>query len=565
MKINRKLLPVKGTYFCVLGGVASLLPYLGVYMKQIGLSAAESAIIYGTMPFLGAFMRMLVGGIADKLQKHQVALLICCLLSGVFHGFLLLVPSRAAPANVIDLSLSCTPSSVAVSLDVCLAGSCLNTDLFGNASCDVTCCPAQHLCFGDLCLSNSSSQLCETFHVSRLVKDSFSYGDHNESCVSYVPSESIRYGEQVYSSLGCSSEINAQCSVSCDEVIPCVEVPPTEKYERTFWMFFIVCLIGQMFFAPIFSLVDAMTYDFLGAEYEKWGLQRLWGTVGFGAFAVACGLIMDVYNTGTEGKDYTFSFIAFAVLNILASALVFLYKISSNFQCKQIFKNMGALMRNVNVLLLMLAMFIFGSYTGLIEVFLFWHLSMIGGTQLLNGLCILVNCIPEAFVLIFAGSIIQKIGHVTCLHIAMLAYGVRLLAYSLLSEPWWVLSIEPLQAVCFGLMYAAASSYANMITPQGMSGTVQGIIGALYFGAGKGFGSVVGGIIFENFGAVITFRAYGISAFIFFVAFVLIHRFVIVPRQKDEESKKGVSHHHANQCFNSLKGKYCRIWWSRIN
>jgi hypothetical protein len=323
--------------------------------------------------------------------------------------------------------------------------------------------------------------------MSHLALDSFSYGNQNETCVYYSPQGSVSWEENDYNSVNCSGDIPSACSMQCDPAVSCSEEITVNKFERTFWMFFTICLIGQMFFAPIFSLVDAMTYDYLGAEYEKWGHQRLWGTIGFAVFAVACGLIMDIYNTVMEGKDYTFSFIAFAVLNILASFLVFFYKISSNFHCKQIFKNIGTLLKNINVVLLMVAMFVFGAYTGFIEVFLFWHLSMLGGSQLLNGLCILVNCIPEAFVLLFAGVIIQKIGHVTCLHVAMLAYGIRLVAYSFLSNPWLVLCIEPLQAVCFGLMYAAASSYANIITPPGMSGTIQGVIGALYFGIGEFF------------------------------------------------------------------------------
>ena len=58
----------------VFSAVASLLPYLAVYMKQLGLSPSETALIYGSMPFLGAIVRPLVGAIADKLHAHKVTL-----------------------------------------------------------------------------------------------------------------------------------------------------------------------------------------------------------------------------------------------------------------------------------------------------------------------------------------------------------------------------------------------------------------------------------------------------------------------------------------------------------
>ena len=64
------------------------------------------------------------------------------------------------------------------------------------------------------------------------------------------------------------------------------------------------------------------------------------------------------------------------------------------------------------------------------------------------------------------------------------SYGLRFLGYFLLTNPWFVLFLEPLHGITFGLMYAAASSYASSITPPGMHGTIQGLIGGIHFGTG---------------------------------------------------------------------------------
>ena len=84
-----------------------------------------------------------------------------------------------------------------------------------------------------------------------------------------------------------------------------------------------------------------------------------------------------------------------------------------------------------------------------------------------------------------SGLIISKVGPVACLYISMFALVVRHLGYSLLVNPWWVLVIEPLHGVTFGLMWSAASNYAATIAPQGMSATVQGVVGGLHFGVGE--------------------------------------------------------------------------------
>ena len=87
--------------------------------------------------------------------------------------------------------------------------------------------------------------------------------------------------------------------------------------------------------------------------------------------------------------------------------------------------------------------------------------------------------------LLFAsGVVIKHVGAVPCLYMAMLAVALRFLGYSLLSNPWVVLVIEPLHGVTFGIMWAAASTYAAMIAPPGMSATIQGLVSGVHFGIG---------------------------------------------------------------------------------
>ena len=83
-----------------------------------------------------------------------------------------------------------------------------------------------------------------------------------------------------------------------------------------------------------------------------------------------------------------------------------------------------------------------------------------------------------------SGVIIKHVGAVPCLYMAMLAVALRFLGYSLLSNPWVVLVIEPLHGVTFGIMWAAASTYAAMIAPPGMSATIQGLVSGVHFGIG---------------------------------------------------------------------------------
>lgn len=51
--------------------------------------------------------------------------------------------------------------------------------------------------------------------------------------------------------------------------------------------------------------------------------------------------------------------------------------------------------------------------------------------------------------------------------------GIRLCLYSFLTNPWWVLPIEFLQGMTFGICYSAMAMYANVVAPNGTAATLQ--------------------------------------------------------------------------------------------
>jgi hypothetical protein len=69
--------------------------------------------------------------------------------------------------------------------------------------------------------------------------------------------------------------------------------------------------------------------------------------------------------------------------------------------------------------------------------------------------------------------------------LVLLAFGVRFLIYSFLTNPWWCLPVELFQGVTFGLFLATMASYASIVAPSGTEATMQGTVGAVFEGIGK--------------------------------------------------------------------------------
>ncbi|XP_035712170.1 major facilitator superfamily domain-containing protein 6 isoform X2 [Folsomia candida] len=165
---------------------------------------------------------------------------------------------------------------------------------------------------------------------------------------------------------------------------------------------------------------------------------------------------------------------------------------------------------------------IMGIGAGLIFTFLFWHLQDFGGTTTLFGLACLVNQVSEIAAYFFAPQFIIRLGHVNVLCVGLLCNVVRFLYISFLTNPWWVLPLEFVQGITHATIWAASCSYLTKNTPQDLKLQDQNVLEGLYHGLGRGFGTVIGGILVTSLGTRPTFMLYSIICAITLVGFLLL-------------------------------------------
>ena len=73
----------------------------------------------------------------------------------------------------------------------------------------------------------------------------------------------------------------------------------------------------------------------LGDRPSHFGYQRLWGTIGWGTFAIISGLLVDEFSKGHAQKDYTVVFYLMLVMLILDVIVSSRLKVSDrlSFRC----------------------------------------------------------------------------------------------------------------------------------------------------------------------------------------------------------------------------------------
>jgi len=115
-----------------------------------------------------------------------------------------------------------------------------------------------------------------------------------------------------------------------------------------------------------------------------------------------------------------------------------------------------------------------------------YHSDKQSWTKTLQGLAIGIQCIGgEMPFLFFSGWMIKRIGHMYCMALGLFAFALRFYLYSMITNPIWILPVEFINGMTFGLCHAVLVAYARFIAPKNSATTVVAFTGALFEGVGK--------------------------------------------------------------------------------
>lgn len=86
--------------------------------------------------------------------------------------------------------------------------------------------------------------------------------------------------------------------------------------------------------------------------------------------------------------------------------------------------------------------------------------------------------------IIYIGRILKRVDHMHMFSIMFFTFTVIFGLYTIIKDPIWALPVEVLNGIVFGLTYPAAISYADLISPTGAEGMLQGVVGTALNGIG---------------------------------------------------------------------------------
>ncbi|XP_031631871.1 major facilitator superfamily domain-containing protein 6-A isoform X2 [Contarinia nasturtii] len=528
-----------------------------VYARQLGFSTFVVGTIYSILPILGLISKPLFGVIADRYQRHKLMFVIFIVIAiGAFSSiqFIPPIPKHTqidyhCSYNEADLKF-CPSSMDHCAADLFLQNS--NKNITKVYTFDLKCEVKEDWMWNHICKEWDRDENCKRnenniIHIKSQVKydDIKKMQEKNDKDCIYFLHPNLTYNDKpvAKSSICPKSSVASNdgsfrltCTGFVDDsnvmdliVEPSVNDTKFTSYPQ-FWFFFAALSISWIAIAVIVSVGDAICFHLLGKRHELYGHQRLWGAIGWGSFALLSGFLVDSFSFSV-----IFYLMTAALLpdTLVSSCLDFKpNKVSSS-----IIRDIGRLFRSVRVIVFFLWCISIGVFIGVLWNFLFWYLEDLADQ---NGDCKsqeriktlegLVNSIQsfggELPFFFISGWFITKIGHVNAMTLVLFVMGIRLICYSLLTNPWWVLPIEFSQGMTFGISYTAMTMYANVVAPSGTSATLQGLVGAIFEGVGVSSGSFICGYLMKAYTGRIAFRIFGVAAICLSFLHYFVHKFL---------------------------------------
>ncbi|XP_053966580.1 major facilitator superfamily domain-containing protein 6 [Anastrepha ludens] len=509
VKVNKRLLPIKAHFFFFMAAMGPILPQLSVYGKQLGIPPDIMGYITSVLPIMYVIAKPIVGYIADYFSHFRkfIFSLLIILMTLAYAAFYFVPPS--ALQAIDDVNATWSVSFIASNVSNC------DSEILKLPS---VAHPA--LCFFD--------------------------GANNTDFLAYFTATSTAYAQQLNltsnvispadthmcftsSTYNTTTELPTPTNVSC-HFTP--DLQPDYIYcTSTFWLFVIFMCLGTIGFNVVNSISDAICFDMLGESEEgKYGAQRVWGTIGFGATALLAGIAVNIW-TAEALKSFTPALIVmliFSGLDLLSVSKLKLPKLSSS---ESIFKDVWNLVSHPAIAIFLVFATIAGIIDSFIIYFMFWHVEEVAAEtgymsqiKLIEGCVVAAECLAgEVPFFFYSGKIIKKLGYIHCMTMCFFFYAMRLALIAWIPNPWYLVGVELFfQGSTYALCYTCIVAYASAVAPPGTSATVQGLMAGMDDGLGFSIGSLVGGLVFKHFGGRRSFFYFAIFAFTACVLHMLV-------------------------------------------
>lgn len=261
-------------------------------------------------------------------------------------------------------------------------------------------------------------------------------------------------------------------------------------WASTFLLNLILLGAVSLFAAPLTSLVNSYGVTISQRQGLSYGRLRVWGSFGYAISVWLVGRLMERAESG-------FFLIAYAIALLFAfGATLGLPPLNSR-STRRAKGSLMIVMRNWPMILMLATTFLVSSSTSIIYNYLGIYLTELGGDTQLIGTAFALSSISQWPIMIFGSWFFARLGAKRMLTLAIVIYIVRLLFYSVLPAAEWVLPVQLLHGLSYGVYVMASVTLVHQLAGRELAATAQGLLTSMSLGFGMIVGTLAGGVLID--------------------------------------------------------------------
>ncbi|MGM8364038.1 MFS transporter [Virgibacillus sp. W0181] len=283
--------------------------------------------------------------------------------------------------------------------------------------------------------------------------------------------------------------------------------------------FMAILLIGAIFYffsSPVGALSDSLAQRRADELQISFGTIRTWGSIGFAFSSLIVGGLLSFTHISYIGWVY-------AIFGTGILLIVFrLTDVKTESDPIQ-FKDVGQLIKNKPFILFLLFMMLITISHRANDSFIGLYITQLGGAEGLVGIAWFVGLVSEATVFATAGYWFRKYHAFVFIIIAGVLYTIRWFLYAAIDVPIYIIGMQLLHGLTFGVFYLAAFDYITRVTPNLLQSTGHLVFYSVFFGISGIVGSLTGGALIDSFGGQTLYMVMGLFALVGTIGLTVYH------------------------------------------
>ena len=234
-------------------------------------------------------------------------------------------------------------------------------------------------------------------------------------------------------------------------------------------------------------VLDARSLEILGADRERYGQVRAWGSVSFVVSATAVGILLD-----RLGPRSIFAIYLPALL--LTAAVTATLPRRGNTRSASILRGARELFGAPGIALFLGGVFLVWTSLSGLNAFYSIQITALGGGATLVGIAWAVGAVVEVPIMFSFGRLSRRFGTERLLILGTFTFAIRAAASALAQDPIALVAVSVLEGFSFACFFVGGVTYIAGLAPAGLAGTAQGMFAATA-GLATIVGSGVGGVL----------------------------------------------------------------------